>query len=434
MSLLMDALKRAETSKQEARRAAAGADGHEAIPASAENLSLEPLAGSAPDGKSLPDLAAHIDALDAELAITPAPAPRRAAPPPMQPVVSIELEPPPDSEEEKQAAARNAFAAKLSEKPSRRPMWLALGTLGLAAAGIGTYVFFQLQSMSGSTLAPTARNATPAAPRPAPPLTAVPPPAVPLTPATPKGVLPQLQASTATVQESGSLFAPRAAGNSHEARPEPARRVATADSPGAAIPIRLTRTRPEPDVNAQAGYAKLQGNQLDGARHDYEQALKTDPNNVDTLLALAAIAQRQGRSADADGYRQRAIDADPRDPAAQAAALGATTGGDQMANESRLKTALAAQPESGPLNFALGNLYARQGRWSEAQQVYFNAVAADADNPDYLFNLAISLDHLRQPKLAAQHYRLALDAAQRRPAAFDRERVRLRLAELGREN
>ncbi|MGB5208123.1 MAG: hypothetical protein WBN76_10465, partial [Azonexus sp.] len=167
MSLLMDALKRAETSKQEAQRAAAGAIGREAIPANADNLSLEPLAGASTDGKSLPDLAAHIDALDAELAITPAPAPRRPAPPPAQPVVSIELEPPLDSEEEKQAAARNAFAAKLAEKPSRRPMWLALGTLGLAAAGIGTYVFFQLQSMSSITLAPANRNATPVAARPA---------------------------------------------------------------------------------------------------------------------------------------------------------------------------------------------------------------------------------------------------------------------------
>ena len=429
----MDALKRAETSKQEAQRAAAGAIWREAIPENADNLSLEPLAGASTDGKSLPDLAAHIDALDAELAITPPTAPRRTTPPPAQPVVSIELEPPSDREEEKQAAARNAFAAKLSEKPSRRPMWLALGTLGLAAAGIGTYVFFQLQSMSSGTLAPAARNATPVAARPTPP-PAVSPPAVPLTQSAPKGILPPSQASTATGQESGSIFAARAAGNSHETGPEPARRIAAAESPGAAIPIRLTRSRPEPDANAQAGYAKLQGNQLDAARHDYEQALKTDPNNVDTLLALAAIAQRQGRSADADRYQQRAIDADPRDPAAQAAVLGGASGGDQMANESRLKSALAAQPESGPLNFALGNLYARQGRWSEAQQVYFNAVAADADNPDYLFNLAISLDHLRQSKLATQHYRLALDAAQRRPAAFDRERVRLRLTELGREN
>ena len=198
----------------------------------------------------------------------------------------------------------------------------------------------------------------------------------------------------------------------------------------AAPAIRLTRSRPEPDANVEAGYASLQGNRFDTARHDYERALKTDPNNVDTLLALAAIAQRQGRSADADRYRQRAIDADPRDPAAQAASLGSSASGDPLANESRLKTLLANKPESGPLNFALGNLYSRQNRWSEAQQVYFNAVAADPDNPDYLFNLAVSLDHLRQPKLAAQHYRLALDAAQRRPAAFDSDRVQLRLAEL----
>jgi uncharacterized protein HemY len=91
---------------------------------------------------------------------------------------------------------------------------------------------------------------------------------------------------------------------------------------------------------------------------------------------------------------------------------------------------LAAQPESAPLNFALGNLYAKQARWNEAQQVYFNAVAGDTENPDYLFNLAVSLDQMRQPKLAAQHYRLALDAAERRPAAFDRERLLKRMSQL----
>lgn len=180
----------------------------------------------------------------------------------------------------------------------------------------------------------------------------------------------------------------------------------------------------------QDAYAKLQGNHLDAARRDYDKALASDPNNVDALLALAAIAQRQGRTGDADRYLQRANEADPRNPAAQAAMLGSNAGGDQQVNESRLKSLLAAQPESGPLNFALGNLYSRQGRWSEAQQVYFNAVAADADNPDYLFNLAVSLDHLRQPKLAAQHYRLALEATERRPAAFDRERATHRLNEL----
>ena len=295
MSLLMDALKRAETSKQEARRAAAEAVGNEAPPADAGDLSLEPLGGTPQPGKSLPDLAAHIDALDAELSITPQPppAPKRSAPL-AAPVVSIELEAPPlEPEAEKRAAARNAFAAKQAEEPSRRLLWLALGTLGLAAVGIGGYVFFQLQNMGGSALAPVARNGALPAPRPAPPVPSVSPPAIPLAPAAPKRDLspnlPAIPASTATVSERQprSAFAPR-----HE----PVSRMAEGNEAAASSPaIRLTRTRPVADANLQAGYAKLQNNQLDAARLDYEQALKNDPNNVNTLLALAAIAQRQGR-------------------------------------------------------------------------------------------------------------------------------------------
>ena len=129
--------------------------------------------------------------------------------------------------------------------------------------------------------------------------------------------------------------------------------------------------------------------------------------------------------------RQRALIANPSDAAAQAATLSGTAAeADPQTAESRLKTLLSSQPDSAPLNFALGNLYSRQSRWPEAQQVYFNAVAADGDNPDYLFNLAVSLDHLRQNRLAAQHYRLALEAAAKRPAAFDRSKVEQRVGEL----
>ena len=428
MSLLMDALKRAETSKQEAARAAA-AQGKPA-PA-ADGLSLEPL--PAPSGSAagaLPDLASHIDALDADLAAT-APAPvRQPAPAPIEPTLAPNPDPQSapqlqqNLEALNQAAARNAFAAKQAdETPSKRPMWIALGVLGLAFAGIGVYVWVQMQSIGGGSLTPVPNAPVQTAPRPAPPTAAPSPPALPLTPPPATSILPPISASTAG--------APPA-----EPRPATMPRQDIAPSlqprpaPGSGVPIRFSRTRPEPDINVQEGYSKLQGNHLDAARRDYDKALASDPNNVDALLALAAIAQRQGHAGDADRYLQRAIEADPRSPAALAAALGSNAGGDQQANESRLKSLLTTQPESGPLNFALGNLYARQGRWSEAQQAYFNAVAADADNPDYLFNLAVSLDQLRQPKLAAQHYRLALEAAERRPAAFDRERVKLRLSEL----
>ena len=415
MSLLMDALKRAEASKQEAARAAAG---HETPPVAAGEMSLEPRAAPGAGGTSLPELAAHIDALDADLATTPPLRRPPPAPPPRTPSGA------PEAEDLNLAAARNAFAAKQQEPPSRRPMWLALGTLGVAMAGIGAYVVYQMQSLSGGSLTPPAVGPAAVAQRPAPPVAPppAPAPALPLSPPAPQADLPRISPSTAAAP-------PAASRPAFSSRAESAAAMPPGEERTAAPTIRLTRSRPAPDANVEAGYASLQGNRLDTARHDYERALKSDPNNVDALLALAAIAQRQGRSSDADHYRQRALEADPGNPAAQAAVLG-SGGGDPLANESRLKTLLAGQPESGPLNFALGNLYSRQDRWSEAQQVYFNAVAAEADNPDYLFNLAVSLDHLRQPKLAAQHYRLALEAAQRRPAAFDRDRVKLRLAEL----
>lgn len=412
MSLLMDALKRAETSKQEAARAQSGAPEI----AAGDLLSLEPLTSEPSRGATnpLPDLASHLEAVDAELA--------SSALPEARPVAAPGKSAPGAASTEQRAAVRNAFAAKLtSEPPSRLPLWAALGTLGIAGIAIGAYVWYQMNAMNRSSLSAGSPPPLlpPAAYAPQPPL-----PAVPLAP--PAVFAPSGQSTVGFAAPSSEtpLFAPR-----REPRPLPG--LTADDETPASAPIRLIRTRPELDANLIRGHATLQRGETEQARRDFEQVLQRDPNNTDALLALAAIAQRQGRLADAESLRQRAFVANPSDPAAQAATLsGAAAEADPQTAESRLKTLLSTQPESAPLNFALGNLYSRQSRWAEAQQVYFNAVAADADNPDYLFNLAVSLDHLRQTRLAAQHYRLALDAATRRPAAFERDKVQKRLGEL----
>lgn len=422
MSLLMDALKRAETSKQEATRALAGG---EAKPAFGEKLSLEPLAGGPPKGiiTPLPDLATYIDTVDADLAVASrpeAPVPPRANPIPPPTATGKKL---PQNERE---AIRNAFAAKLAAEPLPKwPLSLALGVLLTAALVIGVYVWYQLNSMSSNTLLPPPGSripATPMAPTPTASET-LPPVSV-----TPPAVFVPSSPSTAT----NSVTADKTPLSSSRPAYRPAQTPAQFAAEAApAVPIRLSRSHPEPDGNLLRGHSHVEKNELDLARRDFEQALHRDPNNTDALLALAAIAQRQGRAADAEHFYQRAMTANPGDPVVQAAALGsAAAGADPQTTESRLKTLLTAQPESAALNFTLGNLYARQGRWAEAQQVYFNAVAAEADHPDYLFNLAVSLDHIRQSRPAAQHYRLALEAADKRPAAFDREQVKKRLAEL----
>lgn len=225
-------------------------------------------------------------------------------------------------------------------------------------------------------------------------------------------------------------FSPLTASNCAPAAPPavPTRPAASAEDSDA-IRLRLTPSRPRLNPDLAQGYRHLQDNALDAARQAYDLALRAEPHNLDILLGLAAVAERQGRDTEADSYRQRAWIADPLDARTQAALLGRPDG-DASAAESRLQSALSQHPESAALHFALGNLYARQQRWAEAQAAYFNAVASDGDNPDYLFNLAVSLDQLRHSPLAARHYRLALAAAQQRPAAFSAAALEQRLREL----
>jgi tetratricopeptide (TPR) repeat protein len=135
----------------------------------------------------------------------------------------------------------------------------------------------------------------------------------------------------------------------------------------------------------------------------------------------------------ADSYYQRILQADPRDAHAQAGMI-ALRGRqlDPVQVESRMKSLIAADRNSNVLQFTLGNQYAQQGRWAEAQQAYFKAFAADPDNPDFAFNLAVSLDQLHQSQLALEYYRRALTLAEKRSAGFAVETARTRAQQLSR--
>ena len=102
---------------------------------------------------------------------------------------------------------------------------------------------------------------------------------------------------------------------------------------------------------------------------------------------------------------------------------------DPVGSEAKLKQLLAEQP-AGFLHFALGNLYATQKRWPEAQQAYFQAYHLASDNPDYAFNLAVSLEQIGQTKPALTYYQRALALQQQRGAGFERAAVEARIAQL----
>lgn len=148
---------------------------------------------------------------------------------------------------------------------------------------------------------------------------------------------------------------------------------------------------------------------------------------------MAALETQAGRLDLAEAHYLRRLQASPLDPYAQAGLLGLRKERvDPLQAESRLKTLLAAEPDATPLNFALGNQLARQGRWAEAQQAYFRALTGDPDHPDIAFNLAVSLDRLHQGAQAMAYYGRALALAEQRTASFSPEAARLRLQQLAR--
>jgi Tetratricopeptide repeat len=164
------------------------------------------------------------------------------------------------------------------------------------------------------------------------------------------------------------------------------------------------------------------------AAQGYRQVLGNDAHNRDALLGLAAIAQQQGQDEAAQHYYRQLLLLDPRDPVALTALMAYSP--DEGNTESRLKSLLDEQPRSSALHFALGNYYADISSWGEAQQSYFSAHTLEPTNAQFTFNLAVSLDHLGQRKLAAQFYQQALQLDTVGNSGFDHAQAQLRLNEL----
>jgi tetratricopeptide (TPR) repeat protein len=185
----------------------------------------------------------------------------------------------------------------------------------------------------------------------------------------------------------------------------------------------------QPDLQsallAQA-YAAFERGSIAEAQRLYNQAAARQ-RGVDALLGLAAVAIAQNRDADAQRLYREILDMDPRNAVAQGALLDLLGSTDTPAAESRLKTLIEREP-SAHLYQSLGNLYANQGRWNDAQAAYFEAWRSAPANADYAYNLAVSLDQLGERTAALTYYQKALasDGAHR----FDRAAAEARVQQL----
>jgi tetratricopeptide (TPR) repeat protein len=424
MSLLLEALKKAEKAKEDAqRRDRAQAEG--AAPA---EPAAPPPSSAAPEPvmtrDQLPDVRQPLSLEEDVQPAKPAPAgqPQRR-PEPKAAAQAAERD-------AQRSSARKVFEAKFKEPNPRLPFFIAMGALGVFAVGTVIYFWMQLQPP------PALVNANPPRPSNETQIAAAdlkPSPTV-VAPAAPATAIPGLPSSTPTTAAPA-----KPAPQPQVLQPAPVVRAPETPLLQAPPPrpaqTEFTATRQPAQVhpNITTGYAAYIAGDLAAARTEYDKALKEEPSNRDALLGLAALDVRAGRFETAEATYLRLLQADPRDAHAAAGLISLRAGrGSTISTESRVKTMLADSPGSHVLNFTLGNELAQQGRWAEAQQEYFKAFSAEPDNADFAYNLAISLDHLRQPKLALEYYQRAIALAKARGARFDLAAAENRVAQLSR--
>ena len=182
-------------------------------------------------------------------------------------------------------------------------------------------------------------------------------------------------------------------------------------------------------ASLERAYEAFRTGDLESAAEAYRAVAGREPGNRDALLGLAAVATRAGRRGEAAGHYARVLASHPADAVARAALI-AIEEPDPTRGEGRLKALLWSEPEAAHLHFDLGNVYAAQSRWPEAQQSYFDAYRFDRGNADYAHNLAVSLDHLSRHERALDFYREALALARSRPASFATAAVLARIRAL----
>lgn len=306
-------------------------------------------------------------------------------------------------------AGQNLFNAKSSRGLAdiNPNLLLALGATVLLLAAGAAYVWY-IDSASNQPVHPMIRAPVAA------PITQQ-PPAISEAPA--NNIAPPATAKPAEPAKSTKPV--RAAKTAAPVPPQRAREKA---------PMQIVQHQAESiDPLLNGAYLAYREGKFDEAEQLYRRALKVDERNSDALLGLAAIAQRRGSDSTAAHYYARVLELNPRDPVANAGMSALTTDDNR---ESRLKTLLIDQQDSSPLHFALGNHYAAQERWAEAQRAYFNAYKLEPKNAALAFNLAVSLERLGQRKLAAHYYQSALQLDASHSEGFDHAAISQRIEEL----
>ncbi len=202
------------------------------------------------------------------------------------------------------------------------------------------------------------------------------------------------------------------------------------------LEMALNPPKAPPDVAGQDrmdGFAALNAGRLDEAERLFQDALQRNDRDADATGGLGIVRLRQGKTAEARTYLQRAITLDPADRDRwQAALAGATSAddaaaaqallrrGDTVAGEAALRRLGGSRPD---LYVMLAQAQARQGNTEAAESTYRAVLARDPANVTALIALSGLLT--QQGKTAEAEDLLARAAANGGPREAGAARAQL---------
>ncbi len=178
------------------------------------------------------------------------------------------------------------------------------------------------------------------------------------------------------------------------------------------------------------GYAAYQSGDYAVADSFYDQALLLEPYNRDVNLAVASVARQLSDFRRAENRYRHLLSLDGQDSAAFTGLLDVASALGDDTIEHELVAHIGTIESPGRMHAALGNYYSAKRSWQLARDAWRDALAIDVSNPDYAFNLAVSLDNLQRHKSAIDYYEMALQHAATRTFHFDKPTTRGRLETL----
>lgn len=196
----------------------------------------------------------------------------------------------------------------------------------------------------------------------------------------------------------------------------------------------ISKSEPVPSplaVAIETGFQAWQRGDWTTAQQAYQRALALDPHHRDAVLGAAAVAAQLGNEREALRLYQQRLERAPRDEYALAGLLAlGNLQSEDGAMESELNVMLRDFPQAAHLHYLKGLLHAQRGQWSAAQGYFFDAWKLDANRADYVFNLAVAMDHLGLSMEALQFYKQAQVLSQNFASNFSHQALEQRVAQL----